>query len=246
MIYREYRDAQRPCVVRGHRARPHDHCSGSFARRCRGRDNAIRYGEIANGAAWLTAIFAAIFGVALGNSSREAARVLWVLPAPRWKLALQVVAVDLVGTTGAFACVYAFYLAVAALRLRLNVHGTPSAADIAMGLAMVYGTYGWSALIGMLGRRIAYGGIIALPLLMIWMILAQSQNPAATILRAPLVANPFAVYNAGLVAVSNAGLDAWPSLQWVGATWATPILVAIAVATCGLAVALWRRAEVIN
>ncbi len=207
--------------------------------------NAMRYAEIANGAAWLAAIFASIFGVALGNASREAARVLWVLPAPRWKLALQVIAVDLSGATVAFACVCALYLAVARLRFGWNLYGTPSATDITMALATVYATYGWSALIGMLGRRMSYAGIIALPFLMIWMILAQSQSAATAILRAALAANPFAVYNAGLVAVSSAGLDAWPSLQWLG-TQATPALFAIAVVTCGLAVALWQRAQVIN
>jgi hypothetical protein len=209
-------------------------------------NNSIGYAEITNGAAWLAAIFASIFGVALGNGSREASRVLWVLPAPRWKLALQVIAVDLAGATVAFACVCVFFPAVAALRFRLNLSGTVGATDITVALAMIYGAYGWSALIGMIGRRVAYCGLVALPALMLWMILAQAQSPVSTILRGPLIANPFAVYNAGLLAVSNAGLDAWPSLQWVGAAWITPILVAIAIATCGLAVALWQRAEAIT
>jgi hypothetical protein len=201
-------------------------------------DNAIGFAEITNGAGWLAAIFASIFGVALGNGSREAARVLWVLPTARRQLALQVIAVDLVGTTVAFACVFAFFPAVAWLRFRMNLHGALSATDIAMTLAMVYGTYGWSALVGMLGRRMAYGGIIALPLLMIWMIFALSQIPVATILQSLAIANPFAVYNAGLHAMSP--------LQWLGTAWTTPVLVAIAVVTCGLAVALWQRAEVIT
>jgi hypothetical protein len=38
--------------------------------------------------AWVVTVFAAIFGVALGNASRGPARVLWVLPAKRWTLAL--------------------------------------------------------------------------------------------------------------------------------------------------------------
>ena len=201
-------------------------------------DNAIGFPEIINGAGWLAAIFASIFGVALGNGSREAARVLWVLPTARWQVALQVIAVDLAGTTVAFACASALFIGVAALRFGMNVHGTLNAGDIAMALAMVYGTYGWSALVGMLGRRMAYAGIIALPLLMVWMIFALSQIPVATILRPLAIANPFAVYNAGLHAMSP--------LQWLDAAWTTPVLVAIAVVTCGLAVALWQRAQVIN
>jgi len=215
------------------------------------KSNSIDYAGIANGSGWFAAIFASIFGVALGNGSREAARVLWVLPTERWKLALQVIAVDLASTTVAFACVYAFFLAFAGLHFRVNLHGTLSAADIAMALAMAYGTYGWSTLAGMLGRRIAYCGIIALPALMIWTMLAQSQIAIGTILRAPIVANPFAVYNAGLT------LNSWShhrftldpiasSLQWLGTSWGTPILVAIAIATCGLAIALWQRAEAIH
>lgn len=200
--------------------------------------NSIDYAGIANGSAWLAAIFASVFGVALGNGSREAARVLWVLPAPRWVLALQVIAVDLLGATAAFACVYVLLLAVAGLRFRMNPHGTLSATDIAMALAMVYGTYGWSTLVGMLGRRMAYCGTFALPALLIWMILAQSPSAMGAMLRAPLAANPFAVYNAGLIPM--------PSLQWLGTTLATPVLTLIAVTTCGLAVALWQRAEVLS
>ena len=201
-------------------------------------NNAIGFADITNGAAWLAAIFASIFGVALGNGSRETARVLWVLPTSRWQLALQVIAVDLAGATVAFACVFALFPAVAWLRLGASLHGTLSATDIAMALVMVYATYGWSALVGMLGRRMAYAGIIALPLLMIWMIFALAQTPVATILRPLAIANPFAVYNAGLHAMSP--------LQWLGTAWTTPVLVAIAVVTCGLAVALWQRAQVIN
>lgn len=198
----------------------------------------VTYAAIANGSGWLAAIFASVFGVALGNGSRDASRVLWVLPTRRWMLALQVIAVDLAGTTVAFACVYLLMLTFGALHFRVELSGTSSAADIAMALAMAFGTYGWSALVGMLGRRIAYGGLIALPVLMIWMILALSQTAIGAMLRAPIAANPFAVYNAGLNAMSP--------LQWLSSTWTTPVLLAIAVATCGLATALWARAEVIN
>ena len=166
--------------------------------------NSLEYAVIANGSAWIAAIFASIFGVALGNGSREAARVLWVLPVPRWQLALQVIAVDLAGTTAAFACVYAFILIVAGLRFHVGLHGTFSATDIAMALAMVYATYRWSALVGMLG---AHG------------VLRHHRAPGADDLddfraiadpsgddtTATTIANPFVVY--------NVGLHCMPSLQ---------------------------------
>jgi hypothetical protein len=197
---------------------------------------------------WLAATFASIFGVALGNGSREAARILWVLPAPRWLLALQVMAVDLAGTTVAYLYAYAIILAtllLAGLHSRAVNTGTVDVAGIVMALAMAYATYGWSALAGMLGRRVPYCGIIALPALLIWMILAQSP-----IVRAASIANPFVVFNAGQVLKSwerhHFALDPttlW--LQWLGAFWETPVLLVIALATCGLAAAVWQRVEAI-
>src|SRR5579862_3081120 len=50
------------------------------------------------GGAWFGALFASIFGVALGNSSREGARAFWVLPKQRWQSALGIVVVDLIAT----------------------------------------------------------------------------------------------------------------------------------------------------
>jgi hypothetical protein len=199
---------------------------------------------------YLAAIFASIFGVALGNGSREAARILWVLPAARWKLALQVIGVDLAGTTVAFVCAYAIILSLfvlAGLHVRANMFGTVDASRIIMALAMAYATYGWSALVGMLGRRMAYSGIIALPALMIWMSLVQ-QVP---ILRTVSVANPFIVFNAAQLLKwreqHRFSLDpTTSSLQWLGSFWETPVLFAIALVTCGLAVALWQRAQAIN
>ena len=204
---------------------------------------------IAASSGWVAAIFASIFGVALGNGSREAARILWVLPAPRWVLALQVIAVDLAGTTVAYMFAYAIILStllLAGLHVRAATIGTVDIAGIIMALAMSYATYGWSALAGMLGRRVPYCGIIALPALMIWMMLAQSP-----VVRAASIANPFVVFNAGLVLKDwerhRFSLDPTTmSMQWLGAFWETPVLLAITLATCGLAVAVWQRAEAIR
>lgn len=197
---------------------------------------------VGDAAGWLAAIFAAVFGVALGNGSREAARVLWVLPVERWKLALQLIAVDLAGTTLAFASAYAIVLLAVALagqHFTSELLQTVSIGRIIMALAMAYAAYGWSALVGMLGRRIAYCGMVVLPGLMIWTFLAHSWVNAGTILRVTLLANPFLVFNTGLDPVSS-------PLQWLGTSWETPVLVAIAFATCGFAVLLWQRAQAIQ
>jgi hypothetical protein len=213
----------------------------------------VDYAGVATPSGWLAAVFASIFGVALGNGSRDPARVLWVLPAARWRLALQVISVDLAGTTVVFAVVYAATLFLSALfnpYFRFEEMGKVSAIGILMPLTMAFATYGWSALAGMLGRRMPYCGLLALPALMIWMILAQTQR-LGPILRGPIVANPFAVLNAGLT------LDNWEhhhfkltavvsSLQWLGTTWGTPVLVAIFAVTCGLTVLLWQRAQAIS
>lgn len=209
---------------------------------------------IATGSGWLATIFASIFGVALGNGSREAARVLWVLPVERWKLALQIVFVDLIGTTVAFAVAFVLMLAFLALSApqgKANLYGTVSLAGILMPLAMAYAVYGWSALVGMLVRRVAYAGIIALPALMIWMALAHADGTLGAILRLPIAANPLAVFNSAII------LNGWArhhvtlssvaaSLQWLGTTWGTPVLSAIAAATCGFAIFLWQRAQVVS
>lgn len=204
--------------------------------------------DIGSTSGWLAAIFAGIFGVALGNGSREPARILWMLPAARWKVAFQVIGVDLAGTTVAFVSAYAIVLSffmLAGLHLGVML-GTVDASRILMALAMAYATYGWCALVGMLGRRMPYGGIIGLPALMIWMVLAQ-----APILRVVSVANPFVVFNVGLILKNSEqhrlSLDPTTSaLQWLGSFWETPVLLVTALVTCGLAVALWQRAQAIN
>lgn len=217
------------------------------------KGDGVDYASIAVQSGSFAALFAWIFGVALGNGSREAARVLWVLPAERWKLALQVIAIDLAGITVAFACEFAamlLLLTLGSLRFTVQIHGTLSVASIVLALALAYAAYGWSALVGMLGRRVPYCGIISAPALIIWMTVAQSPATIGAILRAPIVANPIAVFNTvmalGALRSHHSTLDAVSSsLQWLGTGWETPVLVAITVATCGAAIALWQRADLI-
>lgn len=210
------------------------------------------FNDVGDICAWLAAIFASIFRVALGNASREPARVLWVLPTARWKIALQLIVVDLGGATlaFAFACAVMLLPLLAGAHFKYETLGAASIPRIVAALTLIYATYGWSALIGMLGRRMAYSGIIALPALMMWMVMAETQGAATAILRKLVAANPFAVYVAWL------NLNSWvnhkfqldpasASLQWLGSTWEAPLLLTIAVVTCGVAVILWQRAEVL-
>ena len=211
------------------------------------------YGTIVFTSGLFAAAFAWIFGVALGNASREAARVLWVLPATRAKLALQLIAVDFVGITAAYACNCALMLlafAVQHLRFGAHISGTVNAADIVLLLTLSYATYGCSALVGMAGRRVPYCGIISAPALAIWFTLAETHAGMGAILRIPILANPFAVFNT-TVAISSwqehhSAIDmVSSSLQWLGTVWETPVLIGIAVVTCAIAVMFWQRAQVI-
>lgn len=218
----------------------------------------IRSGDdllgVGDASGWLAAIFGSIFGVALGNGSRGPSRVLWVLPVQRWKLAVQVIAVDIAGTTAAFVCAYAvIVLSLEAVGMHFRAGAPPPIGleNTAMALATAYAAYGWSALVGMLGRRMAYCGIIALPALIMWTALAQSWVALAPVLRAAIVVNPFVVFTAGqtLRFWSRHPVHLDPvtsSLAWLGTTWETPVLIATAVATCGLAVVLWQRSEVLS
>lgn len=200
-----------------------------------------------------SACFAWLFGVALGNGSREAARTLWVLPADRWKTALQLISVDLAGITVAFACEYAVMLlslAVSHMRFGTQVPFTVSAGDVIPALVLAYSVYGWSALVGMIGRRMPYGGLLSAPALVLWFTLAQLKDFAGAVLRAPIVANPIAVSNTEIALVAwkenRFAVDTVStSLQWLGTAWEMPLLILIAAATCGLAVALWQKAEAI-
>jgi len=203
--------------------------------------------------AWAVAIFAAIFGVALGNGSREPARVLWVLPSERWKSALQILAVDAVGIVIAFAGTVAlsvlFFVALG-LFTPVWMRGSIDWGITLQSLLFVYAVYGWSSFAGMLGRRVAYLGIASLPFLLLWSSFAQMGGVFGAALRAPLAANPFAVYSSAFV-IANEHVRpdkmgaVLQSLQWMGSTWEAPVLAATALVACAIAVALWQRAEAI-
>jgi hypothetical protein len=204
--------------------------------------------------AWVVTIFAAIFGVALGNASREPARVFWVLPSERWKLALQIVAVDAAGIVvayaGVLAAAVAFFL-LAGLFEPANLRGSIDWAGVARSLVFVYAVYGWSALVGILGRRVAYCGLASLPFLLLWTMFSNVRGAFGELVRLPILVNPFSVYAMGFT-LSHPATDLDKPMAHsllrlaVAGGWETPILLATALLTCAIAVVLWQRAEVLS
>lgn len=207
--------------------------------------------------AWVVTVFAAIFGVALGNASRGPARVLWVLPVERWKQALQVFAVDAIGIIVAYAGVFAgsiLFFFIMGLFEQVRIRGSIDWAGVGQSLLFVYAVYGWSAMVGTVGRRVAYCGLASLPLLLFWLMFAGAGGVFGRLLRAPIAANPYAVYQISLeihharnlVAIQSNPDRLLQSLFWMGSSWEVPILVMIGLLTCGIAMLLWQRAEAIN
>jgi len=198
---------------------------------------------------YTTALFAAIFGVALGNASREPARVLWTLPEGRLRSALGVIGVDLVGIVVAFIGLWAAFLAVvlfyglvglADVRIKWSLDGV----TLLRMIGFMFAVYGWSALFGMLIRRVAYGGIIALPALLLFQILAQSKTAFGELMRWLSVVDPWIVVSAFHRGSADDVLSMWYS--WLTEPLAATILFAIAVLTSACAVVLWQRAQLLN
>jgi hypothetical protein len=202
--------------------------------------------EITPAIAWSASAFPAIFGVALGNGSRDASRVLWTLPVERWMFALRTIAVDLGATVVAFAG--AFVLAilvfvVQGMHEHVELRGSIDWASVATALVFLFALYGCSALMGVIGRRVAYLGIAAYPILLIWWGVSHTRGPIGDMLRAPLSLNPVAIYMTNdphsLGALGN-------SVAALGPAWPAITLTVLFVVTCATAVYLWQRAEVLN
>ncbi len=216
-------------------------------------DNSTDLATMAVPSAWAVCIFASIFGVALGNASREPARVLWVVPSERWRSAMQILAVDALGMTVAFAgtmLVSVLFFVVLGLFMPAHLRGSFDWGITIQCLLFVYAVYGWSAVVGMLGRRVAYVGIASLPLLLLWDAFGSIGGVFGAALRAPIAANPFAVFTSGQI-IANTQVRPGQmgaiaqSLLWMGNTWEAPVLAATALVACALAVALWQRSEVL-
>jgi hypothetical protein len=180
--------------------------------------------------AWSASVFPAIFGVALGNGSRDASRVLWTLPAARWVFALRTIAVDLGATVVAFAGTFAFAVLVFVVRglhEHTELRGSIDWPAVVTAVVFLFAVYGFSALAGMLGRRVAYLGIAAYPILLVWWALSRSPSPIGQMLRVPVILNPIAVYDTN-------GPQVFVTLA------------VLFVLSSGTAIYLWQRAEVLN
>jgi hypothetical protein len=203
--------------------------------------------ELAGPVAWSVSVFPAIFGVALGNGSREASRVLWTLPVARWEFAVRTIAVDLGATVIAFAGTFVLSLlvfAVQGLHEPLYLRGAIGLQSVTTALLFLFAVYGWSALIGMIGRRVAYLGIAAYPFLLAWWGVSHSRGAIGEMLRVPMIVNPIAVYVThgdpqplGTIGAAVASL---------GPAWQITTLAAIFILTSATSVYLWQRAEVLN
>jgi hypothetical protein len=213
-----------------------------------GSHSSIDVGFITGPIAWSVSVFPAIFGVALGNGSREASRVLWTLPVARWVFALRTIAVDLGAIVVAFAGTFVLALLVFAaqgLRQPVELRASIDWASVATAIAFLFALYGWAALTGMLGRRVPYLGIAAYPFLLVWWIFSNARGPIGDLLRTPLILNPAAVFatvgyrRPDLGALGNAVVS-------LGPAWQFSTLAAIFVLTCAASVYLWQRAEVVS
>lgn len=181
------------------------------------------------GSSWAAMIFAAIFGVGLGNASRDGARVFWVLPEGRLRSALGLVGVDLVAVIVALALGFVgstivFEAGFAIQHSQCVVVNNLNAPRLFLAIGFPVAVYGWSTLTGMLLRRVAYMGVVFLPLGLLWLGFSQTHGGFGAFLRSIAFANPF-------IMVQNAGV--WQ-------------LWGIVIATLAVALALWQRAEVVN
>ncbi|MEO9262883.1 MAG: hypothetical protein ABI282_02220 [Candidatus Baltobacteraceae bacterium] len=205
---------------------------------------------------WAAGVFAVVYGAGLGNGSREAARVLWTIPKPRWKNALSVVFIDAMGLLCALvAGVLATYVVIALFSGPVRVEYMLTRGFSWMGLLIaalfLFALYGWSAVVGMLGRRMPYAGLLAYPLILLWSTFSNLPGKFGDLLRSILVANPLADYSyayGSLVAHAKPSMlnPSMTALSHVQASNFPAILLAIGAVGCGIAIVLWTRSEILN
>jgi hypothetical protein len=201
-----------------------------------------------NAGAWFGALFASIFGVALGNSSREGARVFWVLPKARWQSALGIVAIDILSTAFVVCAssviiggVASAFAALPGNSMHWNFSGNAALNAICLAVAV----YAWSAIVGMVGRRLPYVGVSVMPVLMVWFGFAMSQGAIGEWMRKPIAANPFALY-----LVQQAGPAKGSDIAHMGLTWVTPetaalSMIVIMLVGCIASIVMWSKTEVL-
>jgi hypothetical protein len=187
-------------------------------------------GAWAEGSGIAATIFAAIYGVGLGNASREGARVFWVLPQGRLRAGLGLLGVDMAGVVVAVALAFVGTCIVFGVGLPMQHSDCRVINDLGLqklGIAIGFplAVYGWCAVTGMLLRRVAYMGVVFLPVGLLWMLLYQQPHMLGRFLRSIAFANPFTINYAAASGV-------WQ-------VWG------IVIVTLAIALALWQRAEVV-
>jgi hypothetical protein len=195
------------------------------------------WGDFLVAAAWTDAFFAVIFAAALSSASRDSARVLWTIPKPRVIAALEMLVVDAAGllvALGGFllAIILPAYLLSLVGLASFNVHGGIAPLDALWLYAFVLAMYGWAAMVGMAIRRVPYVCMATLPVLFVWLQVAQLHNEISDAFRRAGFLNPLIV----LQRVTSVPLTLGSS---------TLLLLGIALATIAVAVVMWNRAEVI-
>jgi hypothetical protein len=173
-------------------------------------------------------VFTAIFGVGLGNASREGARIFWVLPQGRLRSGLALICVDLIAGVGALVITFIGSLIVMTAGIAIQhtscvVTNDLDVQKIAVAVGFPLAVYGWCTLTGMLLRRVAYMGVIFFPLGLLWLAFSQAENEVGDFLRSIAFANPFNMFK------EMAALPLW----------------GIAIATVTIALVLWQRADVV-
>lgn len=173
-------------------------------------------------------LFAAIYGAGLGNASREGARVFWVLPQGRFRTALGLLGVDIAGVIVAFGIAFLgtalfFSIAIPMEHSDCQVISNLTLPKLALAVGFPLAVYGWSTLTGMLLRRVAYMGIVFLPVGLLWYSFSTMHNGFGALLRSIAFLNPFNMFPA------NGVWQIW----------------AILFGTLALALAVWQRAEVV-
>lgn len=197
----------------------------------------------------VAATFASIFGVALGNGSREPARVLWTFPESRLRSALAVIAVDFAGIIVAlFGALFCFIVVVYLFALLgladVHIRWLLEPWTVMREVTYCFAVYGWSAMISMLLRRVPYAGIAAFPICLIWSLVAQTNSSVGALARVTSIANPLVIVTWYRRASAEDLLSNY--FSWLTVQDATMILVAITLCTCAVAVVLWQRAEAIS
>jgi hypothetical protein len=184
----------------------------------------------AEGSGMAAMIFAAIYGVGLGNASREGARIFWVLPQGRLRAGLALLGVDMAGVIVAVALAFVGTCVVFGVGLPMQNSDCRVVNDLGLqklGIALGFplAVYGWCTLTGMLLRRVAYMGVVFLPVGLLWMLFAQQPHILGRFLHSIAFANPFTINYAAASSV-------WQ-------VWG------IVIVTLTIALSLWQRAEVV-